>query len=246
MENLLIIVAILIIVAVAMKYSESKQKKAHQQLLADLGEFSWSGAKDALAKLIEIRNHVDSNQVRDVARHYLTVWCGDLMSHKATSVKEALSAKARFEKEIAEIKKISKMFGLSHIEICPFSTEEMSVAHLKCHVSVLEQSLEHYPEKAWMEITPGQIFEALITYADITYTNRQIEKWRSWIRSAYLKQARREIRRIKRGEYSRSTRETNLAVDKILDLLSKAKAQPEEIEITLSEIEDLRKTAKYA
>ncbi|MBI5221738.1 MAG: hypothetical protein HY979_02965 [Candidatus Magasanikbacteria bacterium] len=144
-----------------------------------------------------------------------------------------------------EIKKLSKEFGLQYTEVSPFSEDEILRLFLLRQVEFLDQALEHYPERAWVDITPGQIFGMLIDYAESDHTVRHTEKWSGWVQSAYLRQARRELRRLRRGQYW-STKETQAAVDKVLDLLSKAKAEPEEIETTCSELENLRKTAKYA
>lgn len=246
MEKAVILVAVIASVfkTVAM-YLEKRRQRARQAVLQELGELSWSGAKDALAKLVEIHDHADRKQVRKVARHYLTVWVGDLTSTKAANLKAALEAKERFCQEIQEIRKLRKFFGLLHSDISPFSESEMLTAHLRCQVEVLEQALEHYPEKAWLVFTPGDILAGLLTYADIAYTNRNIEKWRSWIKAAYLRQAKRELRRLRDKRYF-SPKEANASVEKILTLLGNAKAEPEEIETTHAELTALRKAHQYA
>lgn len=246
MEKVVICVAIMAALAkVVTVYLEKRRKKAHQAVLQELGEFSWSGAKDALAKLVEIYDHADHKQVRQVARHYLTVWVGDLTGTKVSNLKAALEAKTRFGMEMKEIRKLTKFFGLTHHEISPFSESEMLASHLRCQVEVLEQALEHYPEKAWLVFSPGDILSGLLTCADTSYANNNIERWRGWIRTAYLRQAKRELRRLRRGQYF-SPEETNASVDKILTLLGNAKAEPEEIETTTAELTALRKAHQYA
>lgn len=244
-KAVVIFIAILALVRAVATYLERKEKRAHQAVLEELGEFSWSGARDALAKLVEIYNHADHKQVRQVARHYLTVWVGDLTSAKATNLKAALEAKTRFDVEMKEIRKLRKFFGLLHSDISPFSESKMLAAHLRCQVEVLEQALEHYPEKAWLMFSPGDILAGLLTYADIAHTNRNIERWRGWIRTAYLRQAKRELRHL-RGKRHFSPEEANTSVNKILTLLSNAKAKPEEIETTAAELATLRKAHQYA
>lgn len=242
-----IILAFVIILAGAWMikiYTTKRRKKAHAEILSELGELSWSCPKEALLKLEEIQPHSDRHEVRGIARHYIIVWCADLMSWKSQSLSDALTAKEKFKKEMNGVKKTCKVFDLKHSNISPFCEEEILDAYLKCQVDLLEQTLEHYPEAGWVKTSPGNIFTALMDYADQTYINHNIEKWRGWIRSAYLRQAYRLLRRLRTRKYW-SPDDASAAVDKILTLLENAKANPEEIEATPEELDELRQHAQY-
>ncbi len=238
------IACVFIIAVMAKKHRAKKRKQAHQEIIAELGERNWNDPKDALQKLQDLKGHVNEDERRQLARHYLTVWCADLMSSSSRSLPEALAARENFLTEIKEVKRICRLFKLKHVDISPFSEEQMLTAYLNCRVDILEQALERYPDKAWINTSPGDILASLIDYSDPAYVRQNIERWRSWIRSAYLRQAQREVSRLRKRKHW-SSDEASTAVDKVLTLLENAKANPEEIETTSAELEQLRQHAQY-
>lgn len=245
METILVFVIFVVLsFFLAKTYIKNKRTEAHTKILGELGELSWSCPKEALQKLLTIQPHSDLHEVHNIARHYLTVWCADLMTWDPRSLSDALKAKEKFKEEIGEIKKVCKAFDIKVHEISPFDEEKIRDAFLKRHIRLLEQTLEHFPEAGWVKISPGNIFTALVEYADQGYTNNHIEKWRAWIRSAYLRQARRLLRRLRNLRYG-SPDEAAQAVDKILILLENAKAEPEEIGTTAADLENLRQHSQY-
>ncbi|MCX6779754.1 MAG: hypothetical protein NT034_01065 [Candidatus Magasanikbacteria bacterium] len=244
MKIILTIVIVLAFALMTIRHIVQRRKKTLEEILKELGELSWKCPKDALLKLEEIQPHSDRHEVRRVARHYLTVWCADLMSGNLPSLRDAFVAKEKFKNEMLEIKKTCKVFGLNHSEISPFNEGEILIAYLQSHVEVLEKALEHYPEAGWLNSSPGNIFSALMDYADHAYTQHHLEKWRGWIRSAYLRQAHRLLRRLHSRKYW-SPEDAGVAVDKILTLLENAKANPEEIATTATELNELRQNARY-
>lgn len=240
-----VVIAALISVITVMvrRYRAKKRSQAHQELLEELGQLSWENPKDALKRLEDLKGHVDETERHKHARHYLTVCCMDLIGNQLLRLEDALRAKEYFADEIREIARLSRLFACKHGDISPFSEEEMLQSYLKTQVKLLEHWLEHFPEIAPAEISPGKILSALTDCAEPNYTRDNLEKWRAWIRVVYLRQAKREVRLIRRRHYFLAD-ENNAAVDHVFTLLTNAKARPEDIDTTTDAINSLRQIAR--
>lgn len=178
---------------------------------------------------------ITPEQHQETVLKYLQLWWEQLNKRKPL-LKEAVSGAANLNRELDQLLGWMQIYNVTQEQL-GHDARATRAGYMDRCCEVLEENLYHYPSKPFQDISAEMIRQALLDYWGDPGPEL-IGKWQGWVEATKKRQANRLLIRLRQGRYSFP--HSDERVNRLLGYLQEAKASPEDIGTTATELEELR------